>query len=49
MASAFHDPPVSIATAMKILVLLMSVYILLIAAAALSAAEPACVLSLLYY
>ena len=50
VASAFHDPPVSIATRMKMRVLVMPVYFVFLAMAALSAADPACreVLSMWY-
>ena len=42
VASAFHDPHVSIETGKKIWVLLMSALFVLLAEAALSAAAPAC-------
>ena len=42
VASAFHDEPVSIATGMKMWVLVMPVYFGFLAMAALSAAAPAC-------
>ena len=42
VASAFHDPPVSFATGMKMLVLVMPVYFVFLGTAALSAAVPAC-------
>ena len=42
VAAAFHDPPVSIATGMKILVLVMPVYFAFLAMAALCAAAPVC-------
>ena len=42
VASAFHDPLVSIATGMKMWVLVMPVYFVFLAMAALSAAAPAC-------
>ena len=38
VASAFHDPPVEIATGMKMCVLVMPVYFVFFAMAALSAA-----------
>ena len=41
VASAFHDPPVSIATGMKMWVLVMLVYFVFLAMAALSPALPA--------
>ena len=41
VASTLHDPPVSIATGMKIWVLVMAVYFVFLAMAALSAAAPA--------
>ena len=42
VASAFHDPPVSIATGMKMWILVMPVYFVFLAMMALSAAAPAC-------
>ena len=42
VASAFHVPLVSIATGMMIWVLVMPVYFVFLAMAALSAAAPAC-------
>ena len=41
MAAAFHDPPVLIATGMKMWVLVMSAYFVFLAMALLSAAAPA--------
>ena len=42
VALALHNPPVSIATGMKMWVLVMPVFFVLLAMAALSAAAPAC-------
>ena len=42
VASAFHDPPVSIGNSMKMWVLVMPVYFVFLAMVALSAAVPAC-------
>ena len=42
VASAFHEPPVSIATGMKMWVLVMPIYFVFLAMAALSATAPVC-------